>query len=259
MCSFAYADFPGELPVSYGRCDGPFIRLSAARLRVCRRCELRWHLFVLELIYVMLELFTTRFFSKPVAMSKPDTPVCCALCNYVGEAVRYAGPPGPRWRHRHELPLILPIPSDYTVRGITAHAFVLCGNSGGGYKIRTREDRSHLIYSQAPLAAWVTHHVCRARAPVRSGHARRQRSGAGARARRVASGLVPQGISSSTVEFSIFVLTPISAGEVLRGRQDSNLRLPVLETGTLARLSYADLLFSCDRVVETEKGRDFTW
>ena len=120
MCSFAYADFPGELPVSYGRCDGPFIRLSAARLRVCRRCELRWHLFVLELIYVMLELFTTRFFSKPVAMSKPDTPVCCALCNYVGEAVRYAGPPGPRWRSRHELPLILPVPSNFTVRGIAA-------------------------------------------------------------------------------------------------------------------------------------------
>jgi hypothetical protein len=74
MCSFAYADLPGELPVSGRRCDGPFIGLSAVRLRVRRRCELRWHLFVLELIYVMLELFTARFFSKHPTMSKPDIP-----------------------------------------------------------------------------------------------------------------------------------------------------------------------------------------
>jgi hypothetical protein len=48
---------------------------------------MRLHFLALELIYVMLELFTTRFFITQPAMSKPDIPVstspkrrhrCCA-------------------------------------------------------------------------------------------------------------------------------------------------------------------------------------
>lgn len=49
--------------------------LEAVRLRGRSHFELRWQLFVLELIYVMLELFTARFFSKYPALSKPVIPV----------------------------------------------------------------------------------------------------------------------------------------------------------------------------------------
>ena len=57
---FTDADTPGANR-SNRVCGGPAVDPAAVRLRGRSRCELRWHLCLLELIYVMLELFTARF------------------------------------------------------------------------------------------------------------------------------------------------------------------------------------------------------
>ena len=62
VLSFADADPSGENLSNEG-CDG-LVSLAAFRLRGRGRSEMRWRLFLLELIYVMLELFTARCFSK---------------------------------------------------------------------------------------------------------------------------------------------------------------------------------------------------
>jgi hypothetical protein len=62
VLSFADADIPGE-NLSDGMCDGlvSLVALGCEGEVCSRSCGIS---FLLELIYVMLELFTARFFSK---------------------------------------------------------------------------------------------------------------------------------------------------------------------------------------------------
>lgn len=62
----------------------------SSRLRGRNRCGCCWHPLLLELIYVMLELFTARFFSKHPTMSKPDIPVGIAFAVQFSAATRVA-------------------------------------------------------------------------------------------------------------------------------------------------------------------------